>query len=167
MTTAQLSVGELLRDWRERRRRSQLEVAIAADVSARHLSFIETGRSGPSRTMIERLCEELEVPLREVRNYTQWRAHVVGRIRRQLDRTAADGLVELLEDVEGYPAPPGAEVEAPAVTARDGALPVLPLLLRTSLGDLSFLYVLSVIGAPRDVTVDDATREALLAISHE
>ncbi|HEY9251927.1 MAG TPA: transcriptional regulator, partial [Nocardioides sp.] len=100
------------------------------------------------------------------------------RIRRQLDRTAADGLVELLEDVEGYPAPPGADVEVPSVTARDGALPVLPLLLRTSFGDLSFLYVLSVIGAPRDVTVDeiaveamfpadDATREALLAISHE
>lgn len=114
----------------------------------------------------------------QVRNYTQWRAHVVGRIRRQLDRTAAEGLVELLEEVEGYPVPPGGDVAAPAVTARDGALPVLPLLLRTSLGDLSFLYVLSVVGAPRDVTVDevaveamfpadDATRQALLAISHE
>src|SRR5690606_774728 len=59
------TVGDLLRRWRERRRRSQLDVAIAAEVSARHLSFIETGRAGPSRDMIERLCVELDVPLRE------------------------------------------------------------------------------------------------------
>ncbi|GAB3754126.1 helix-turn-helix domain-containing protein [Microlunatus parietis] len=58
-------VGTLVRRWRERRRRSQLDVAIAAELSTRHLSYIETGRSRPSRTMIERLCEELEVPLRE------------------------------------------------------------------------------------------------------
>lgn len=67
MTTRQeeTHVGILVRDWRERRRRSQLDVSIAAEVSTRHLSFIETGRSVPSRTMIERLCDELDVPLRE------------------------------------------------------------------------------------------------------
>lgn len=59
------SVGALLRQWRERRRRSQLDVSIAADVSTRHLSFIETGRSRPSRAMIGRLCDELDVPLRD------------------------------------------------------------------------------------------------------
>lgn len=58
-------VGDLVRQWRERRRRSQLDVAIAADVSARHLSFIETGRSTPSRDMLERICDELDVPLRD------------------------------------------------------------------------------------------------------
>ncbi|TDE93899.1 XRE family transcriptional regulator [Occultella glacieicola] len=58
-------VGPLVRRWRERRRRSQLDVSIAADVSTRHLSCIETGRSRPSRDMIERLCDELDVPLRE------------------------------------------------------------------------------------------------------
>lgn len=58
-------VGVLVRQWRERRRRSQLDLSIAADVSSRHLSFIETGRSQPSRAMIERLCDELDVPLRE------------------------------------------------------------------------------------------------------
>jgi transcriptional regulator with XRE-family HTH domain len=58
-------VGDLVRQWRERRRRSQLDVAVAADLSARHLSFIETGRARPSRAMIERICEELEVPLRD------------------------------------------------------------------------------------------------------
>lgn len=64
-TTTAESVGDLVRRWRERRRRSQLDVAIAAEVSARHLSFVETGRSRPSPAMIERLCDELEVPLRE------------------------------------------------------------------------------------------------------
>jgi transcriptional regulator with XRE-family HTH domain len=58
-------VGELLREWRERRRLSQLDLAIQADISARHLSFVETGRSRPTPTMILRLTEQLAVPLRE------------------------------------------------------------------------------------------------------
>ena len=58
-------VGELLREWRERRRLSQLDLAIRTDISTRHLSFVETGRSRPTPTMILRLTEQLEVPLRE------------------------------------------------------------------------------------------------------
>jgi transcriptional regulator with XRE-family HTH domain len=58
-------VGTLLRRWRERRRLSQLELANAAEVSARHVSFIETGRSAPSAAMIIRLAEQLDVPMRE------------------------------------------------------------------------------------------------------
>src|SRR3954467_11296693 len=54
-----------MRDWRQRRRLSQLDLAIEADVSARHVSFIETGRSAPSRDMVLRLAGVLEVPLRE------------------------------------------------------------------------------------------------------
>jgi transcriptional regulator with XRE-family HTH domain len=57
-------VGQLLREWRERRRLSQLELSVQAEVSTRHLSFIETGRSRPTRDMIIRLTEHLEVPLR-------------------------------------------------------------------------------------------------------
>ncbi len=57
------SVGELLRQWRQRRRLSQLELAGEAGVSARHLSFVETGRARPSREMVLRLAEQLEVPL--------------------------------------------------------------------------------------------------------
>ena len=57
--------GELLREWRRARRRSQLELALQADVSARHLSFIETGRATPSREMVLALAESLAVPLRE------------------------------------------------------------------------------------------------------
>src|SRR3954468_10755516 len=55
----------LLRDWRQRRRMSQLDLALDAGVSARHLSFLETGRSRPSREMVLRLAEELDVPLRD------------------------------------------------------------------------------------------------------
>jgi len=58
-------VGDLLRAWRERRRLSQLALALDADVSARHLSFLETGRARPSRDMLLRLMERLDVPLRE------------------------------------------------------------------------------------------------------
>jgi transcriptional regulator with XRE-family HTH domain len=63
--TAARPVGELLREWRERRRLSQLDLSIQAEVSTRHLSFVETGRSKPTPEMILRLTEELEVPLRE------------------------------------------------------------------------------------------------------
>ncbi|ADO70126.1 Transcriptional regulator [Stigmatella aurantiaca DW4/3-1] len=58
-------MGALLRLWRERRGLSQLNLACRADVSSRHVSFLETGRSQPSREMLLHLCEELEIPLRE------------------------------------------------------------------------------------------------------
>ena len=58
-------VGNLLRKWRERRRLSQLDLACEAEISTRHLSFLETGRSLPSREMVLRLAERLDVPLRE------------------------------------------------------------------------------------------------------
>ena len=65
MQTMNRPVGDLLRDWRQRRRRSQLDLALDAEVSARHISFVETGRAQPSREMLLRLAEHLEVPLRE------------------------------------------------------------------------------------------------------
>jgi transcriptional regulator with XRE-family HTH domain len=58
-------VGRLLREWRERRRLTQLDLALRAEVSARHLSFVETGRSRPTSDMILRLARQLDVPLRE------------------------------------------------------------------------------------------------------
>src|SRR2546429_1489866 len=58
-------VGPLVRQWRERRRLSQLELALEAGVSARHLSFVETGRSKPGRDMLLRVFGQLDVPLRE------------------------------------------------------------------------------------------------------
>ena len=60
MTTA---FGSVLKEWRHQRRMSQLDLGLNADVSARHISFLETGRSKPSRAMVLKLCEELDVPL--------------------------------------------------------------------------------------------------------
>src|SRR5918994_7706008 len=64
-TAERAPIGEQLRDWPTRRGMSRLDLAVEAGVSARHLSFLETGRSRPSREMVLRLCEELEVPLRD------------------------------------------------------------------------------------------------------
>jgi transcriptional regulator with XRE-family HTH domain len=59
------TIGSHLRTWRERRRMSQLELAGETEISTRHLSFLETGRAQPSREMVLRLAEGLDVPLRE------------------------------------------------------------------------------------------------------
>lgn len=64
-STRQAGVGDLLRDWRSRRRRSQLDLALDVGVSTRHLSCIETGRARPSPAMLEALAGALDVPLRE------------------------------------------------------------------------------------------------------
>lgn len=58
-------VGDFLREWRQRRRMSQLDLALEAEISTRHLSFMETGRAAPSRDMVLRLADRLDIPLRE------------------------------------------------------------------------------------------------------
>ncbi|MFO1273165.1 MAG: helix-turn-helix domain-containing protein [Rubrivivax sp.] len=65
MHSSAAPVGALLRQWRQRRRLSQLDLALDAEVSTRHLSYVETGRAAPSREMLLRLAERLDVPLRE------------------------------------------------------------------------------------------------------
>jgi transcriptional regulator with XRE-family HTH domain len=65
MMASVAGAGELLRDWRRRRRLSQLALASEAEISTRHLSFLETGRARPSREMVLRLAEPLAIPLRE------------------------------------------------------------------------------------------------------
>lgn len=64
-TDARLPVGDRLRAWRQRRRLSQLDLALEAEISQRHLSFVESGRAAPSREMVLRLAATLDVPLRE------------------------------------------------------------------------------------------------------
>src|SRR5687767_10777911 len=64
MPSGQASFGEQLRGWRRMRRMSQLDLALEAEISSRHLSFVETGRSRPSREMVLRLAATLDVPLR-------------------------------------------------------------------------------------------------------
>jgi transcriptional regulator with XRE-family HTH domain len=65
LTPARRPIGHMLREWRQRRRKSQLALACEADISTRHLSFIETGRAQPSREMVLHLAERLDVPLRD------------------------------------------------------------------------------------------------------
>lgn len=65
MSTRMAPIGDHLRSWRQRRRMSQMDLALDAEISTRHLSCLETGRAMPSRTMVLRLAEQLEVPLRE------------------------------------------------------------------------------------------------------
>jgi transcriptional regulator with XRE-family HTH domain len=62
---ADAPIGTLLRQWRERRRRTQLDLALDAGISARHLSFVETGRSKPGADIIVRIADQLDLPLRE------------------------------------------------------------------------------------------------------
>lgn len=65
VTPGPASFGDHLRTWRQQRHLSQLELADEADISTRHVSFMETGRTNPSRDMVLRLCERLAIPLRE------------------------------------------------------------------------------------------------------
>ncbi|WP_210584931.1 helix-turn-helix domain-containing protein [Streptomyces sp. GESEQ-35] len=101
-------VGPLLRAWRERRRVSQLELALRADSSARHISFVETGRSRPSEEMVLRLAEHLDVPVRE-RNALLLAAGYAPRYRETplqdpaLD-TLREGIEQLIQGYEPYPA---------------------------------------------------------------
>jgi transcriptional regulator with XRE-family HTH domain len=108
ISAPQKPVGELLRAWRERRRLSQLELALQADISTRHLSFVETGRSRPSSQMILRLTEHLDVPLRE-RNHLLLAggfAPVFGEAPLDSPRMTAvrDAVRQILRGQEPYPA---------------------------------------------------------------
>jgi len=106
--THEAAVGVLLRDWRLRRRRSQLDLSIEAGISTRHLSFVETGRSRPSADMIERLAEHLDVPLRERNTLLLAAGFAPHHAERSLDDALMDPvretLARLLLGHEPYPA---------------------------------------------------------------
>lgn len=257
------SVGDLLRDWRQRRRLSQLALAGAAGISARHLSFLETGRARPSRGMLLRLAERLEVPLREqnlllaaagfaarfperrlddpamagarraverllaahapfpalaidrhwrllahneavppllagaaahllappvnvlrlslhpeglapmIENLAEWRAHLLERLRRQIEATVDATLLALFEELRRLPEP------APGRPYREQHAGLLvPLRLRSPLGTLSLLSTTTLFGTPQEVTLaelaiesffpaDAATAEALRRLAGE
>jgi transcriptional regulator with XRE-family HTH domain len=102
------TIGELLRQWRRRRGLSQLDLAIAADVSARHVSLVETGKSRPSADMVIRLADQLDVPLRD-RNRLLLAAGFAPRYaERPLDdaalSAARDAVRRVLRAHEPYPA---------------------------------------------------------------
>lgn len=110
MTTVALDtgVGPLLRSWRERRRISQLELALRADSSARHISFIETGRSRPSEEMVLRLAGHLDVPVRERNALLVVAGYAPRYTETALDDPAMgalrEGMDRLLQGYDPYPA---------------------------------------------------------------
>src|SRR3546814_18912234 len=92
-------LGEQLREWRTRRRMSQMDLALETDISTRHLSFIETGRSRPSPQMIERIAERLQVPHR-ARNALLLAAGFAPDYReRALDSAEMAGMRSIVEPV--------------------------------------------------------------------
>jgi len=247
MMTPSRPVGELLRQWRQRRSLSQLDLALRAEVSARHLSFLETGRSSPSREMLLHLAEELDVPLRErnallvaagfapvyseselegpamraardavdlvlsghepypalavdrywnlvtmnravgllmeeiprellqppinvlrlslhpeglgsrILNLDSWRAHVLGRLHRQVDATGDAKLAALHEELRAMPLPAGPRGGPPGP---DFAGVVIPLRLQTRHGVLSLFSTTTVFGTPVDITLAELAIES-------
>ncbi len=108
MSASVIPIGDHLREWRRRRRMSQLDLACEADISTRHLSFVETGRATPSREMILHLAEQLEIPVRE-RNVLLVAAGYAPLFpERALDspelRAARQAIELLLEGHKPYPA---------------------------------------------------------------
>lgn len=257
-------VGDLLREWRQRRRLSQLDLASEADISTKHLSFLESGRSRPSRDMVLHLAERLEVPLRErnvllvaagfapqfreralsdpaleaqraavelilkghepypalavdrhwnmvsanaaaqrllggvdaalltppvnvlrlslhpngmaprIANLAEWRAHLLERLRRQVEVSADLMLGQLLCELRALPAPRG--VPPAHGTGHGTAGVVVPMQLRMPSGLLSLFSTTTVFGTPIDITLselaveafypaDAATAEALRALA--
>jgi len=242
--TASPTIGNHLRDWRQRRRLSQLDLACEANISPRHLSFVETGRSMPSREMILRLADQLQIPMRErnvllvaagyapifverslddpklaamrraidlvivghkpfpafainrhwdivssnaalpqlyegvaqrlmtppvngmrislhpdglaprILNLDEWRAHLLHRLRQQIDLTADPVLVDLLRELLDYPSPRSRRHDSDQYA---GA--VVPLRIATSVGELSMFSTTMVFGTPVDITLSELAIE--------
>ncbi|MFD7433795.1 helix-turn-helix domain-containing protein [Streptomyces sp. NPDC059861] len=242
-------VGPLLRAWRERRRVSQLELALRAGSSARHISFVETGRSCPSEEMVLKLAEHLDVPVRErnalllaagyaprypetplddpaldavregverliqgyepypalvvdatynvlaanrgvtmlleglpesllalppnamrltlhprglaprIRNFPEWRGHLLAQMDRQIALHRSAALRELYEEVSAYPAPEAAPGTEPADPVPYFAL---PMQIEHQGRILSFVSSISTFNTPMDVTVAELAIETLL-----
>jgi transcriptional regulator with XRE-family HTH domain len=246
-------VGNLLREWRQRRRLSQLELACDAGISTRHLSFVETGRALPSRDMLLHLSEQLDVPVRErnvllvaagyapifperplgdpalaaaraaidlvlerqkpypafaldrhwrivasnavlpqlydgvaaelmqkpvnamrlslhprglaprIANLGEWRAHLLYRLRRQVELTADPVLIELLQEVSAYPLRSDKSVQVKGIE-HDIAV---PFRIRTAHGLLSFFSTTTVFGTPVDVMLSELALELFFPADDE
>jgi transcriptional regulator with XRE-family HTH domain len=256
MQVAIRPVGEHLREWRQRRRLSQLDLALEAEISTKHLSFLETGRATPSRDMVLHLAERLDVPLRErnllllsagyapvfsersledpalgaarkavdlvlaghepypalaidrhwtlitankavaplltgvdasllkppinvlrlslhpeglaprIVNLQEWRAHLLDRLRHQIDVTADTVLTDLLTELRGFPAPQVRAGVKPDKGA-DYAGIAIPFRLATDAGILSFFSTTTVFGTPLDVTLSELALESFFPADAE
>jgi transcriptional regulator with XRE-family HTH domain len=106
--SSEARVGPLLREWRRRRRLTQLELALDAGISTRHLSFVETGRSKPGREVLLRIAEQLEIPFRERNQLLLDAGHAPAFPERSLDDPELAPVREALDLIltghEPYPA---------------------------------------------------------------
>ncbi|MEA2282263.1 MAG: hypothetical protein QOK21_2870 [Solirubrobacteraceae bacterium] len=102
---SELRVGPVLRDWRRRRRLSQLDLALEAGISARHLSFVETGRARPSAEMVLRLAEHLAVPLRSRNEMLLLAGHAPVYAQQELGAPEMRPVREVLEAILAGHAP--------------------------------------------------------------
>ena len=242
-------VGSLLREWRQRRRLSQLHLSCDAEISTRHLSFLENGRSQPSREMVLHLAAQLDVPLRErnvllvaagyapifpehrltepalenarkavdlvltghepypalaidrhwtlvasnravspllvgadaallrppvnvlrlslhpgglasrIANLAEWRSHLLARLHQQIEVTADQVLVELMNELRAYPTPSERKSSSFPAANRDYAGVVVPFELITESGVLAFISTTTVFGTPVDITLSDLALE--------
>ncbi len=91
------TVGDVLREWRQRRRLSQLDLASEAEISARHLSFVETGRANPSRDLLLHLADQLDVPLRERNALLLAGGYAPVYLQRSLDDPSLDAARETVD----------------------------------------------------------------------
>jgi transcriptional regulator with XRE-family HTH domain len=247
MTSPTRSIGDLIREWRQRRRLSQLDLACDAEISTKHLSFLETGRSQPSREMLLRLADRLAIPLRDrnvmlraagfaptyqerslddpgfrvarqsidhllamhdpnpalavdrhwtmaaanqavgdlisgvdpllltppvnvirislhpaglaprIINLMEWRRHIIGRLRQQIEVTGDPILADLVEEVRDYPVPSG---PAGRSKPQDHEMVAVPFQLATVHGPLSFFSTTTVFGTPVDITLAELAIEA-------
>lgn len=246
-TPAPVPFGALLRQWRAHRRVSQLDLSSEAAISTRHLSFVETGRSRPSRDMVIRIAEHLDVPLRDrnqmllaagfapvypehdldapemasartavrevlaahqpypalavdrtwnvvdvnaavdvltqvvsptllaaqplnalrltlhpdgmaphIGNLDQWRAFVLGGLRRSAQARADTEMLALHDELAAYPH--DGPDERP-ISAQPGTVYV-PLLLRVGAADLSFLAIIATFGTALDITLSELAIES-------
>jgi transcriptional regulator with XRE-family HTH domain len=248
MMDTKKSVGDHLRAWRTQRRMSQLDLAAEAEISTRHLSFMETGRAQPSREMVLHLAECLHMPLRErnallvaagfapifsertfdapelaaarqavdlvlkghepypalavdrhwtmiaanaavapllagveptllkppvnvlrlslhprglaprIANLGEWRGHLLARLRGQIDATADAILIEMMDELRGYPAT-NLLKRSPSPGTDDHAGVFVPLSLVTDAGALNFISTTTVFGTPVDVTLSELALE--------
>jgi transcriptional regulator with XRE-family HTH domain len=120
-------LGELLRDWRARRKLSQLDLALASDISARHMSFIETGRSAPSAPVVDRLAQELAMPMRAHNALRQAAGYAPAHSERPLGDPGLEAAKAIVEQVLAAHAPfPALAVDrAWNLVAANAALPLL------------------------------------------
>ena len=169
------TAGELIRFWRTQRRLTQLELTLEANVSTKHLSFVETGRSRPSRQLLIHLAQlwdgvepELLAPpinmlrlavhpdgLSRISSMTAaCNAPLIQRLKRRSRENANPALAELIAEVESY-----LPADAPVAGITQ---PVIALDLHTELGDVSLFTIIATIGAPLEVTAGNLAIETFL-----